>query len=189
MTIFRDKKAVTLVEVIMATVLLVVVLLMFTNAFVTSKLIYYSAHNKTILSYDLQYAMEHIYSNVMRAMGDGDTVTTMAITNPAVGPGGGNSVSMNINISDPLTSGTYDDDINFKDSYQYRKNGKKLEFSIVSLSPARALAWQSLLSDKIGITDVKFVYNNNIVTISLTGEYRGEAVTYTSACYPRLSTF
>ncbi|MBU3911925.1 MAG: prepilin-type N-terminal cleavage/methylation domain-containing protein [Candidatus Omnitrophica bacterium] len=172
----RNKAGLTLVEVMVSTLLITVVFLGVSALYVASQQIFFKADNKIIISYELQYAVEHIYKNVMRAVGDETAVLagSRPLEVPDADPA---TLYITANTNDPITSANYSDTV----TYTYSKSGEDLMFDNGS-GP------ESIIP-KISVTDVSFALSGNILTIELTGSYRDQSLTFYSACYPQLASF
>ena len=97
--LFKDKSGLTMVEMIIATLLLSVVFLAVSSLYVASQKFYITATERVTTGYEVQYAIQHIYKYVMRSMGDKATAP-FQIT-------GDTQLDISINDSDPLTSANY----------------------------------------------------------------------------------
>lgn len=172
--ISKNNAGLTLIEVLVSMFLMVVVFLGVSALYVASQTFYFNTNDKIMISYELQYAAEHIYKNVMRAVGDETEAPDsrpLATPNPS-------TLHITINNNTPITKSNYNNTV----PYTYSKSDDNLLFS--------AGAGSESIVPKIKITDVNFDYSNrNILTIALTGSYRNQALTFYSACYPRLSSF
>jgi Tfp pilus assembly protein PilV len=166
---FNNIRGLTLVEVLLSTLLMSLVFLAVSALYVSSQRLFFAANDKIIISYELQYAIDHIYKNTMRAIGDE--------ASPAIDVSVADTLDLNINNNDPLTQSNYRDTV----TYSYKKQGNELQFYNGS-------SWESLVP-KIQVTDVDFSLSENLLTISLTGSYKDQTLTFYAACYPRLASF
>ena len=166
----RKKKGVTLMEVLLAAALMSVVFLAFTALYTSSQRLYLAANNQVIIRYELQYAVQHIYRNVMRGIGDK--------VSPPIDIPSADTLNIRINDNDPLNGTNYPSVV----TYTYSKSGDDLWFNN-GVDPL-----QSLVS-KIDISDVTFSLDGDLLVLSLTGVYNNESLTFHAACYPRLASF
>lgn len=170
----RNIIGLTLLEVLISASLLAGMVAAVFVLYNASQVFYFTANSKVIISYEFQYAAEHIYKNVMRAMGD----ETSPPGSQAIEVPDAETLNMRINNNDPLTQDNYSDVV----TYQYSKDEGELIFYIDGDS-------QESLVPKVTVTDVSFSLDGNILTISLTGTYKDQALTFYSSCYPRLASF
>jgi hypothetical protein len=153
---------------------MVVVFLGISALYVASQAFYFNSNDKITISSELQYAAEHIYKNVMRAVGDETAAPgsrPLEVPNPS-------TLYVTINNNTPMTKSNYNNTV----TYTYGKSDDLLLFDDGS-GPAESMV------SKIEITDVIFELNGNVLTIALTGSYRSQTLTFYSACYPQLSSF
>jgi prepilin-type N-terminal cleavage/methylation domain-containing protein len=68
--LFRTRTGLTLVEMMIAVLLLSVVFLGVSNLCVASQRFYITSSHKVMIGYEVQYAIQHIYKHVMMGMGD-----------------------------------------------------------------------------------------------------------------------
>jgi Tfp pilus assembly protein PilV len=170
-----NKAGLTLVEVLVSILLMVVVFLGVSALYVASQTFYFNANDKITISSELQYAAEHIYKNVMRAVGDEAAAPgsrPLEVPNPS-------TLYITINNNTPITKSNYNSTV----TYTYSKSDDNLLFDDGSAPPPESIA------PKVTITDVSFELSGNILTIALTGSYRAQTLTFYSACYPQLSSF
>lgn len=163
----------TLVEMLLATLLISVVFLAVSALYVASQRFYLAANDKVIILYELQYAAQHMYKNVMMGMGD----ETSPPGSRAIKVPDAETLNVKINNNDPLDSSNYGTTV----TYSYSKSGDELLFDDGSGSEP--------LIPKVTVTDVAFSLDGNLLTISLTGSYKEQTLTFYSACYPRLASF
>ena len=175
----HNKKGMTLTEVLMAGLLLSVIFLAVSSLYVASQKMFIQRDNKVIISYELQYASQHIYKNVMRAIGHAGRGGRQERREflPIRILGGGQRLGIRINNNNPITRDNYID----VDTCTYSKTGNELIFNHGNSSES--------LAEKIDITDVNFSLDENLLNISLTGSYNNETLTLHTACYPRLASF
>ena len=180
MKTLHNNKGMTLTEILMASLLLSVIFLAVSSLYVASQKMFISRDDKVVISYELQYVSQHIYKNVMKAIGH-------------TGRGGrerrreflpirvlrrGRRLSMRINNNSPITRDNYED----VDIYTYsRSNNDELIFNDGQRD-------ESLVS-RVDVTDANFSLDENLLTISLTGSYREETLTIHTACYPRIASY
>ncbi|MCX5693214.1 MAG: hypothetical protein NTX47_05995 [Candidatus Omnitrophica bacterium] len=170
--LFKNQKALTMVEVIIATLLISLIFLAVSSLHVASQKFYITSSQKVMIGYEVQYAIQHIYKNAMMGIGD--------INSPAIpDPGGGDTLTIRINENNPLTAANYNTNVKI---YRYRKNGNALEFDIDGADP------ESLIP-KVAVTDVNFTQAGNTLTGSITATYGTQSLTFYFACYPRLASF
>ena len=177
----NNRKGLTLLELLIAVVLLSVIFLAVSNLYITSRKFFIVSSNKVIIGYELQYAAQHIYKYVMRGMGDKNT--------PAFEVSVANT-RLDINVHDndlalppslqPLTAANYGDVTNC--SYYYDAVGKSLMFR------QGAGAAESLIP-KVTVTAVYFANSTNALTGYITATYGDQSMTFYLSCYPRLASF
>ena len=180
----KNKLGLTLLEVLISASLLAGMVAAVFVLYNASQVFYFTANSKVIISYEFQYAAEHIYKNVMRAIGDEISAPgsrAIQVSNE------GETLSIRINNNALLTKDNYDD----VGIYEYSKSGDagdELIFNDGDITES--------LVRKVTVTEVIFSYDpedpdadGNLLTISLTGSYRGQAFTFYSSCYPRLASF
>jgi prepilin-type N-terminal cleavage/methylation domain-containing protein len=166
----KNKSGLTLVEVLVSVFLLSIISLAVSALYVASQKFYFTANDKVIISYELQYAIDHIYKYVMQGIGDKNS--------PAIpDPDGGDTLTININTNDPLNSANY----SATTPCRYYKSDNELMFDNGSTTES--------LVPKVSVTAVSFSLNGNLLTIYLTGSYKDQTLTFYSACYPRLASF
>lgn len=170
---FRDRKGVTLIELMIATFLIGVVFLAISALFVASQNFFFTANDRVVISYELQYAAQHIYRNILRGLGD----ETSPPGSRALEVPGPETLYITINNNDPLTQSNYGDTL----TYTYSKSGTELIFN-------NGTSTESMVP-KITVTGVNFSLSGNLLTISFTGSYKNQSLTFYSAGYPRLASF
>jgi len=168
----RNKKGMTLTEVLMATFLLSVIFLAVASLHTASQRMFIQRDNKVVISYELQYAVQHIYKNVMMAIGDVENSPIEIV----VGDEDIQTLNIRINNNEFLTRDNYED----VDNYTYTKIGNELMFDDGENEES--------LAPRINVTDVNFSLDENLLTVSLTGSYGGEDLTVHTACYPRMAS-
>ena len=171
--VFNNKKGLTLVELIIATLLISMVFLAVSALYVASYRLFLTANDRVIISYELQYAMEHIYRNVMKGIGD----ETSSPGSRSIEIPDSETLNIEINNSDPLDQSNYANTT----TYSYWRSGNLLMFD--NGSGAESLV------PKIIITDLGFALNGNLITAYLTGSYKDQTLTFYTSCYPRLASF
>jgi len=174
MSRLRNKKGLTLVEVQFSIILLSVIFLGIFGLYNASRVFYFAANEKIIISYELQGAVEHIYKYTMQAIGD----EAAAPNSRPIEVPDAETLNITINNNDPLTQSNYGTTV----TYSYSKSGDELMFDN-GVDPAESMA------PKVTITDVTFALDGNLLTISLTGQYNDRELIFYSACYPRLASF
>ncbi len=181
------KKGVTLVELLMSILLLSMIFLAVSSLHIASQRMFFSGNDKVIISYELQHAIQHIHKNVMRGIGDqislvirGGEIDNRVV--PSFSPlqvlNQGNTLNIRINNNEVLTRDNYDDVV----IYQYSKVDDELIFSVAGEQ-------EESLASRIGITDVDFSLDENLLTVSLTGTYKDQTLSFHTACYPRLASY
>jgi len=175
MSRFHNKRGMTLVEMLLATLLISVVFLAVSALYIASQRFCLTANDKVIILYELQYAADHIYKNVM--MGIGDETSTPG--SRAIKVPDDETLNVEINNYDPLDSTNYGTTV----TYSYSKSGDELFFNDGSGSDSLSLI------PKVTVAGVAFSLDGNLLTISLIGSYKEQTLTFYSACYPRLASF
>ncbi|MFC1623875.1 hypothetical protein ACFL28_00940 [Candidatus Omnitrophota bacterium] len=191
---FHNNKGVTLTEVIMAALLLTVVFLAVSALFVTSQTFHFTSNDKVAIGYELQYAIGHIYKNVMSGIGDKGN-PAIAITDDL------EFVVRHIEETDPENSPTYSDYTDDEEiTYTITGDGKLSYVNSVTLEEDTDMIPRVTLlttNDPVsGERFSKFELDGGVLRIKLTAEsllIRGdnekERLTIYSACYPRLASF
>lgn len=183
------KRGLTLIEVVLSMALLSIIFLAVSSLYVASQRFYLTANNKVKINYELQYAFQHIYENMITGIGDKN--------NPAIDIQAGNlefSVRQidNIDPDTPPTYNDYADDLDI--GYKIDSVAKTLSFD----SDADGIYEESLVPtiDILGTDGLSsFTLENNVLIIKLTGESKTsigdtkQRLTMYSACYPRLNAF
>jgi hypothetical protein len=186
--IFKNKAGLTMMELLIATLLMGVVFLGISSVYLAARKLYVAASERVIIGYELQYASQHIYKTAMRAIGD---KATPAISVPLANT---ERVEIRMNTvsdidptisTDPLTRNSY---LNNVMTYSYYRSDDKLMFD--KGTPADLSDDESLVP-KVAVTAVSFtqVPGNNVVTGSITATYGTQTLTFYFSCYPRLSSF
>ena len=175
----RNKTGLTMVELMIATLLLSVIFLAISSLYLVSQKFYITATQKIIIGYEVQYAIQHIYKNAMIGFGDKNT-PSFRIT----GASGENQLDININSNDPLTAGNYSS----VTSYRYYKSDNTLMFD--KGTPLDNTDDESLVP-KVTVTAVSFTESGNALTGYITAKcgIQDETLTFYFACYPRLASF
>ncbi|NQT75639.1 MAG: prepilin-type N-terminal cleavage/methylation domain-containing protein [Candidatus Omnitrophica bacterium] len=176
---FRKKRGITLVEMLLATLLISVVFMAVSALYIASQRFCLTANDKVIILYELQYAADHVYKNVMTGIGDKN--------NPAISVALGNlefSVR-HIEETDPAQSPTYSD---YTDDTNLRY---KIEDNALLFDGNDDGDFEESLVSKITVVsdESSFSLSGDTLTISLTGQYNNQKLTVYSACYPRLASF
>ncbi len=182
---FLNKKAFTMVEILVATLPIVTMLLAAFALYNASQVFYFKANNKITISYELQYALDHVYKNVMQAIGD-ETDPTGLPTSRAIEVDSGvlyvylyGNDPINDPINDPVSQSTYANET----TYAYSKVDDTFNFNNGSTDES--------LIPKVTVTDVSFSIDGNILTVSISATHGTvtDAITLYSSCYPRLASF
>ncbi len=171
---YNRQRGLTLLEILISVFLLSTVFAAIFALYNSSQVFYLSSNADIIISYELQYALDHIYKYAMQAIGDETSPpgsSAIELQNPE-------TLNFFINGNDPLTQANYGNTV----TYRYRKNGDALEFS------TNGSTWESLIP-KITVTAVNFTYINNLLSASITGRHRDRELTFYASCYPRLASF
>ena len=171
-----NKTGLTMVELMIATLLLGVIFLAVSSLYLASQKFYITATQKIIIGYEVQYAIQHIYKNAMIGFGDKNTPSFQII--------GASELDININSNDPLTAGNYSS----VTSYRYYKSGNTLMFD--KGTPLDNTDDESLVP-KVTVTAINFIKDvgSNTVTGDITATYGTQTLTFYFACYPRLASF
>lgn len=155
-----------------------VVVLAVSSVYLGSRKFFIAANEKVIIAYELQYACRHIYKYTMQAMGDETSPPdTSAVHVPDV-----ETVNININENDPLTSSNYAS----VTTYRYYKSGNALMFD--RGTPLDSSDDESLIP-KVTVNAVTFAKSDNTLTGCITATYGAQSQTFYFACYPRMATF
>ena len=179
----NNKTGVTMVEILIATFLLSVIFLAVSSLYLSSQKIYTAATEKIIIGYEVQYAIEHIYKNAMRAVGDETSSPgTSAIDVPSA-----ERIDLRMHTiaagsptlaDEPLTRGIYYSNIT---TFSYYKSGNTIMFSDGTNSES--------IIPKVIITAVNFAKTGNVLKGSITAACGTESLTFYFSCYPRLASF
>lgn len=169
----KNSRGLTLIEVLITTLLMMVVFMGVSALYVSSQKLFFGSNDKIIIAYEFQYAVEHIYKNVMRAVGD---ETAAPASRPLETPDP-STLYVTINNNNPITRSNYGNTV----TYTYSKSGGGLLFNNGAGSES--------LVPKITVTDLNFTLSGNVLTVVLTGSYKNQTLTFYSACYPRLASF
>ncbi len=170
--LFRNKTGLTMVEIMIAVLLMGVVFLGISSLYVASQRFYLTSSDKATINNETQYAIQHIYKYVMRGIGDKNT--------PPFQITGATQLDISINDNDPLTSANYGNIVNYR--YRYDSNAKKLYFKIGSGS-------EEDLMPKVDVTAVNFTKTTDALTGYITASHNNQTLTFYFACYPRLASF
>ena len=180
--LFKNKKGVTMAEIIMAALLLSLIFLAVSSLYVASQKFYLGSSQKVIIGYEAQYAIQHIYKYAMKGIGDKNT-PAFQIYSLGVPALSGDTVDINISNNDPLTMANYGTNItNYR--YRYDADAKKIYFKVGSGS-------EEDLIPKISVTAVNFTKTTNALTGYITAYYSdpAKALTFYFSCYPRQASF
>ena len=170
--IFKNRKGLTLLEIMISVLLLSVIFLGVSSLYLASRKLYIGSSEKSVIGYEVQYAIQHIYKNTMRAIGD-ETVAPGTSAIDVLNP---EHVDLRINNNDPVTSSNY----SAVTTYSYYKSGNTLVFNNGSA--------ESLIP-KVIVTAVNFTKTANVLTGYITASYGSQTLTFYFSCYPRLGTF
>ena len=173
--ILLNKKAVTLLELIISVLLTTVVLSAAYALYNGAQRLYFDGRDKVTISYELQYALDHVYKNVIQAIGDESNPTA----SHAIEVPDSETLYVYINNNDPLSAGNYAS----RTTYIYSKVGDVFNFNNGSANES--------LVPKVTVTDVSFLIDGNILTVSISATHGTvtDAITLYSSCYPRLASF
>ena len=176
---FHNKRGLTLIELLLSVVLMGVIFLGTFALYNASQVFYFAANEKVITSYELQYAIDHIYKNVMTGIGD--------INNPAIVISAGNLefTVRHIDTIDPDDSPTYAE---YADDIEL---AYKIEDGELKFDSDGDGVFEESLAPKITVTGGSFSLDGNLLTVSLTVYYNDadSPLSFYSACYPRLASF
>ena len=171
--LFRNQTGLTMIEIMIAVLLMSVIFLGVSNLYVASQRFYITSSGKVIISNEVQYAIQHIYKNVMQAIGDETSPPgTSAIDVPNA-----ERVDFRINNNDPITRSNY----STVTTYSYYKSGNTFVFD-------DGVTTESLIP-KVTVTAVNFTKSINALTGYITASYNDQSLTFYFACYPRLASF
>ncbi len=171
--LFKNKTGVTIIETMLAVLLMSVVILGVSSLYITSQKFYIASSGNAIIGNEVQYAIQHIYKYVMMGMGDKNT-PPFQITGEA-------QLDININDSDPLTSVNYSSGVeNYR--YRYDADAKKIYFRVGSGS-------EEDLIPKVSVTGGNFTKSTDALTGYITASYNNQSITFYFTCYPRLASF
>ncbi|MDP2910726.1 MAG: prepilin-type N-terminal cleavage/methylation domain-containing protein [Candidatus Omnitrophota bacterium] len=184
MSRLSDKKGLTLIEILISVLLMSIIFLGVSSLYLACRKLYIASSEKTIIGYEIQYAIQHIYKNTMAAIGDETAAPgTSAIDDD---PPNYRRVDIRMNTiaagnptlsTDPLTKSTYSN----VTTYSYYKSGNTLMFT-------DGTAIESLIP-KVTVTAVNFTKTTNALTGYITASYGSQSLTFYFSCYPRLGTF
>jgi len=172
----KNRKGVTLLELLIAVVLMSVIFMAVSSLYLASRRLFVASSDKVIIGYELQYAAQHIYKYAMRGMGDKGA--------PAFEyyPPGNAKLDIRINSNNPLAASNYSNIA----TYSYYQSGDKLMFD--PGTPLNAADDESLIP-KVTVTKVEFTPNTNALTGYITASYGDQSMTFFLSCYPRLASF
>ena len=173
-----NKKGMTMAEIIMAALLLSVIFLAVSSLYVASQKFYLGSSQKVIIGYEVQYAIQHIYKNTMRAIGDEtSSPSTSGIQLPNTTNPSTERLDIRINANDPVTSSNY----GTVTTYSYYKSGNTLIFY-------NGVTQESMIP-KVVVSAVNFAKSGNAMTGYITAGYGGQSMTFYFTCYPRQASF
>ena len=171
--LFKHKKGVTMVETILAALLISLIFMAVSSLYIASQKFYIGSSQKVIIGYELQYAIQHIYKNTMRAMGD----ETAPPGTSAVYVVNSETVDIRIPNNDPVSMSNYSD----VSTYSYYKSGDTLMFDNGS--------GQESLVPKVVVSAVNFAKSGNALTGYITASYGAQSATFYFTCHPRQASF
>ncbi|MEK6733396.1 MAG: prepilin-type N-terminal cleavage/methylation domain-containing protein [Candidatus Omnitrophota bacterium] len=170
--LFKNRKGLSLIEILISVLLMSIIFLGVSSLYLASRKLYVASSEKSIIGYEIQYAIQHIYKNTMAAIGD----ETAAPGTSAIDVPSAERVDLRINNNDPVTSSNY----STVTTYSYYKSGNTLVFNNGSA--------ESLIP-KVTVTAVNFTKTTNVLTGYITATYGSQSLTFYFSCYPRLGTF
>ena len=171
--LFKNRKGLTLIEVLISVLLMSVIFLGVSSLYLACRKLYVASSEKSIIGYEIQYAIQHIYKNTMAAIGD----ETSAPATSAIDVPNAERVDLRINNNDPVTSSNY----STVTTYSYYKSGNTLIFN-------NGVTTESLIP-KVTVGEVEFKKIGNALTGHITASYGSQTLTFYFSCYPRLGTF
>jgi Tfp pilus assembly protein PilW len=178
--LLRNKTGLTLAEMMIAVLLLSVVFMGVSSLCVASQRFYITSSQKVMIGYEVQYAIQHIYKNTMRAIGDEtSSPSTSGIQLPNTANPSTERLDIRINTNDPLASSNY----STITTYSYYISGNTLIFD-------NGVNQESLIP-KATVTAVNFTKTANALTGYITAYYSDPAkkLTFYFSCYPRMASF
>ena len=176
----RNKTGLTMVEIMIATLLLGIVFLAVSSLYFASQKFYLTAIQRVTIGYEVQYAIQHIYKSTMQAIGDEISAPgTSGIQLPNDTSTTTQRLEIRVNTNNPVTSGNYSS----ATIYSYYLSGNALVFDNG--------ATQDDLIPKVTVTAINFIKDvgSNTVTGDITATYGTQTLTFYFACYPRLASF
>ena len=183
----KNRKGVTLLELLIAVVLMSVMFMAVSSLYLASRRLFVASSDKVIIGYELQYAAQHIYKYAMRGMGDkGAPAFVISAANTQLDINVHNNDLASPPSLQPLTAATYGNVTNCR--YYYNSATKSLMFD--KGTPMNPSDDESLIP-KVTVTAVNFtqVSGSNILTGSITASYGDQSMTFFLSCYPRLASF
>ncbi|MDP2922021.1 MAG: prepilin-type N-terminal cleavage/methylation domain-containing protein [Candidatus Omnitrophota bacterium] len=177
----HNKKGVTLLEILIAVLLMSVIFLAVSSLYLAARRFYITARDKAVISSEAQYAIQHIYKYAMQAMGDKNTAPFTVTANQL-------DIRIYTGAADPITSTAYGNSSNYTSySYTYNDTDKKLYFQEGSGSP------QDLM-EKVSVTGLTLnkIESGTVTTAftgSITASYNGQSQIFYFSCYPRFASF
>jgi hypothetical protein len=169
-----------MIEIMIAVLLLSVIFLAVSGLYVASQKFYLASSQRVIISYEVQYAIQHIYKNTMAAIGDEtSSPSTSGIQLPNTTDPSTERLDIRINVNDPVTSSNY----STVTTRSYYKSGNTLIFD-------NGVTQESLIP-KVTVTAVNFTKTTNALTGYITAYYTDSTkpLTFYFSCYPRLASF
>jgi prepilin-type N-terminal cleavage/methylation domain-containing protein len=194
---FKNKSGVTLVEMIVAMLVMTVVFLAVAALFVVHDKFYSSENDRVIIGYELNYAIEHICTNAIQGIGDRD--------NPAIviTPAEREVIIRQIDDDDPDTPPTYSDFTDDKEIIYTITNDGELSYSKRDLSSGLLLEEDTDMIPSVvvlysndpvsGEQLSRFYMNGKTLCVKLTAQFpsavRQEQKTLYGSCFSRLNVY
>lgn len=191
-----------MMEIIIATLLLSVIFLAVSSLYVASQRLYITSNDSAMISYELQYAMDHIQKNVMQAIGDKRDDNNAPIR---ISPDGLVLTIRHIDNTNPDASPTYSDYTDDKEITYTISNGilayKKVQLPVNDITEHddNMIPKVKILTDDDSTDGRKFsefYMEGNVLKVKLTAEFivsregsMKKSFTLYSAGYPRLASF
>ncbi|MDP2980740.1 MAG: prepilin-type N-terminal cleavage/methylation domain-containing protein [Candidatus Omnitrophota bacterium] len=181
--LLRTKTGLTLVEMMIAMLLLSIVFLGVSSLCVASQKFYFSSSDNVLIGYELQPAMQHIYEHVMLGIGDKNDPPITVVS----------ETEFMLNYIDKF------DGTRKTGCYRITTNGK-LEFDRtddgIFEESFGSTSVSFMLTDPVtGLKLSKFYMDGNVLKTQLTAEFSiarsgtKKRSTLYAACYPRLASF
>jgi len=195
--LFKNKKGVTMAEIIMAALLLSLIFLAVSSLYVASQRLYIASNDNAMIGYELQYAMDHIQKNAMQAIGDKNNASI------GISPDGLVLTIRHIDKTNPDDSPTYSDYTDDKEITYTISSGmlayKKAQSSIIIEQDDNVIPKIKILTDVDSADGRKFsefYMEGNVLKVKLTAEFivsregsMKKSFTLYSTGYPRQASF